>query len=127
MKNRIIILFASAVLAVTVCVFSNFYVTKSMKTLNRMRNEAIKHSEKHDFEKALSKTEEMIAFIEKRSTVLEMLTPHEDLHDLIIALNDAHISLEIEDMDDYTKAISLFEENINHLIAHESISVNNVF
>ena len=87
----------------------------------------MEYSVNGQYDEAVSITKKMLDYVKKRSGVLEMLTPHEDLHDLIVALTDAYISLRIQDMDDYEKAITLFEENIRHLISHEAVSFSNIF
>jgi len=79
MKNRILIFIISSLFCICTCCFSSLYVISSMKQLNSIREEALTFTEKGDKQNALEKTEEMISFIDKRSTVFEMMTPHEDL------------------------------------------------
>lgn len=127
MKSRVLILLISLCFALSLSVVSNRYVYRVMTELDEMRKECMQYTLSENRESALLCAREMLSVIEKNAPVLEMLTPHEDLHDLILQLNDVSVSLEINDLDDYRKAISLFEENIKHLISHESISFSNIF
>lgn len=127
MRVRVFILILFLGFAVSTAVFSNFYVHGVMNRLSDMRKEAEEHADNRNTAEALKIAEDMLSYIRKKAPVLEMLTPHEDLHDLILQLNDVCVSLSISDLDDYRKAITLLKENTEHLISHESLSFSNIF
>lgn len=127
MKTRVIILLASFLLSVSVSIFSNAYVTGSMLELQEMRNIAQRHAEGKRYAEAAQITSGMLALLREKTPVLEMLTPHEDLHALMIELCSASVSLSVNDTEEYRKSVDLLKETIDHLISHESLSFSNIF
>ena len=57
---------------------------------------------------------------------LEILTDHNDLHNVAEGITDARISLERGFLDDYYKAMALLGEGIAHIRAQEELSLANL-
>lgn len=119
-----IIIFA---LALGVCVCSYTLVKRTMGEMDDMRVEVLMLAENAEYERAEAGITAMLTKIKQKSKVLEMLTPHEDLHTLIMQLTDAKVSLSIRDMDDFDKAMSLFKEYLDHINSHEALTISNIF
>ena len=123
-RSAIIISF---ILCISLCLFSGFYIQKSMHHI---------YDEIENIENSIGKlksadindrAEKLKTYMHEKEKILEMLVPHEDLHDLGIQIADVVLSLNIEDLDDSRKAIALVKENALHLIKHESFSISNIF
>ncbi len=126
MKTRLIFVLALLIASSAVCVCSLLFVNGTMDEMEKMRIEAMNHTENGNREDAEAVVSNMLTLISSRSKVLEMLIQHNDLHDMVMQLTDAKVSLSIDDMDDFEKAMSLFFENLEHIRAHEKISLSNI-
>ncbi len=126
MKKRTIFILALLAVSVGICIFSLMFVNSTMDEMEEMRLEATKHMESGNKDDAEAVVTNMLSEISSRSKLLEMLIQHDDLHDMIMQLTDAKVSLSIDDIDDFKKAMSLFYENLEHIRAHERISLSNI-
>ncbi len=126
MKKRTIFILALLAVSVGICIFSLMFVNSTMDEMEEMRLEATKHMENGSKSDAEAVVTNMLSKISSRSKLLEMLIQHDDLHDMIMQLTDAKVSLSIDDIDDFKKAMSLFYENLEHIRAHERISLSNI-
>lgn len=126
MKKRTIFILALLAVSVGICIFSLMFVNSTMDEMEDMRLEAINHMENGSKSDAEAVVTNMLSKISSRSKLLEMLIQHDDLHDMIMQLTDAKVSLSIDDIDDFKKAMSLFYENLEHIRAHERISLSNI-
>lgn len=126
MKKRTIFILALLAVSVGICIFSLMFVNSTMDEMEEMRLEAMNHMENGSKSDAEAVVTNMLSKISSRSKLLEMLIQHDDLHDMIMQLTDAKVSLSIDDIDDFKKAMSLFYENLEHIRAHERISLSNI-
>lgn len=117
----------SFILCISLCIFSSFYIQKSMQHI---------YDEIENIENSIDKMKsadiyiragKLKTYMHEKEKILEMLVPHEDLHDLGMQIADVVLSLKIDDLDDSRKAIALVKENALHLIKHESFSLSNIF
>lgn len=125
MKVKIILVLSVTVLSLAATVFSYVYVNHTVNALDGLHEKAAESVASGNFEAAEKTLTDMLALIEKRTSILESLVPHSSVHDLKINLTDSLTSLRIRDLDDYKKAMALFTESINHLKAHEKPSLSN--
>ena len=112
--------------SVGVCLFASIFVNDTLDCMIDMRHDAMTRVENVDNAEAEAIVVNMLSLINERSKVLEMLIQHDDLHDMVMQLTDAKVSLSINDMDDFEKALSLFYENLEHIRAHEKVSLSNI-
>lgn len=126
MKTRLIVVISMLALSVSVCLFSLFYVRSTMNKMEDMRVQAVLAAEEERKEDALVLLTDIISMLKERSRVLECLTPHEDLHNLVIELTTAKKSLMIGDMDDFKQSILLIQELSEHIQDHENLTLSNI-
>lgn len=127
MRLRIMILVFAFVFSIGLCLFSNAYVENSMTEIIQKSKQMEEMLLKGDFDKASFASESLKKYIDQKSSVLESLVPHEDLHDLSVQIEDIVLTIRIQDLDDCRKALALIKENADHLIRHEAFSCGNIF
>lgn len=126
MKIRIWVVASMLVLSVAISAFSMIFVNSVMDDLDARRIEAIMNVENGMTDEAIAGITAMLTTIEEKNPVLEILTPHDDLHDMLTQLVEAKVSLTIGDMDDFDQKISLFRENLEHIRSHEALTLSNI-
>lgn len=126
MKARIIVVISMLLISVSVCLISMLYVRSAMNEMEDMRIQTVLAVEEGRKEDALVLLTDMISLLDERSRILECLTPHEDLHNLVIELTTAKKSLMIGDMDDYKQSVMLIQEFSEHIRDHESLTLSNI-
>ncbi|MBR3927838.1 MAG: DUF4363 family protein [Clostridia bacterium] len=123
---RLVIMLSSFLICICVTVFSNIYVTNAMNAIEkeaRIMEAILSEAGSGDFPFPKELENEIFRGLH----LLEILVPHEDLHDLSVQLADASISAQIGDMDDCRKALKLIMESADHLTKHESLQLGNIF
>ena len=126
MKIRIWVVASMLVLSVAISAFSMIFVNSVMDDLDARRIEAVMNVENGMTDEAIAGITAMLTMIEEKNPVLEILTPHDDLHDMLTQLVEAKVSLTIGDMDDFDQKISLFRENLEHIRSHEALTLSNI-
>ena len=126
MKTRIWVVVSMLVLSVAISAFSMIFVNSVMDDLDARRIEAVMNAESGKTADAIAGITAMLTTIEEKNAILEILTPHDDLHDMLTQLVEAKVSLSIGDMDDFDQKISLFRENIEHIRSHEALTLSNI-
>ena len=126
MKIRIWVVASMLVLSVAISAFSMIFVNSVMDDLDARRIEAVMNVENGMTDEAIAGITAMLTTIEEKNPVLEILTPHDDLHDMLTQLVEAKVSLTIGDMDDFDQKISLFRENLEHIRSHEALTLSNI-
>ena len=126
MRSRLIVVISMLVFSVLLCLTSMLYVYNVMDRADEMRLKIILLAEQKRYDEAEVELVDALTYITNVSPILEVLTPHEDLHELTNQLTDARVSLAIRDMDDFRKAVVLFRQNIEHIRAHEALSLSNI-
>lgn len=127
MKTRLITTIIILIVSIGLCTFSLFYVESVTDELDDMRLSALEFAEAERLSEAEAVLTNMLEYTKRKSPLLEMLTPHDDLHEMVMQLTDAKVSLTIQDMDDFDKAFALFQENLEHIREHEQLALSNIF
>ncbi len=115
------------VIVIGVCITAQTIVNTTLSTIDDMRLYAIKAVENGQTTEGEAMVTSMLSFISDHEPILEVFAPHDDLHDMMTELTKARVSLSINDLDDFTQAISLFYEVLNHIKTHEAIRLANIF
>ena len=126
MKARIWVVVTMLVLSIAISAVSMIFVNSVMDSLDSARIEAVLNVENGNTDEAIAKITAMLTEIEEKNPILEILTPHDDLHDMLTQLVEAKVSLTIGDMDDFDQKISLFRENVEHIRSHEALTISNI-
>lgn len=126
MKARIILVISMFILSIAMCLFSMLFVRNTMDNLDHNRIRVVMYVEQGHREEGDALLTSMLTYVSARQALLEILTPHDDLHEMVTQLTDARVSLSINDMDDFKQAIMLFQEYVEHIRTHEALTLSNI-
>ena len=126
MKQRLLIVVVMTAFSLALCLFSLFYVRISMAELAALRLTLEEQADAGQIDEAQATIARMLNEIQARGRWLEVLAPHDDLHEMRMQLTEAGTCLSIGDDDGYREAIRLFNELLDHLQTHEEPSLSNI-
>ncbi len=126
MKQRMLIVAVMTAFSLALCLFSLFYVHSAMNELTALRLTLEEQADAGQTDEAQATLARMLNEIQSRGHWLEMLAPHDDLHEMRMQLTEAGTCLSIGDDDGYREAIRLFGELLDHLKTHEEPSLSNI-
>lgn len=117
-----------AVLAVSLalCGVSMYMHFTAIDELNALCEGALKCVRNADVEGAEQQVKALRASFDDTSKALEMLSDHDELHEILSCIVDAYVALECEDMDDAYQALARMQGVLEHLRDHERISLANL-
>ena len=113
-------------LCLAVGLFSLFYVRSSMAALAELRLTLEEQADAGQTDEAQATIARMLNEIQAHGRWLEVLAPHDDLHEMRMQLTEAGTCLSIGDDDGYRESIRLFNELLDHLKTHEEPSLSNI-
>lgn len=126
MRQRLLIVVLMTVFSLALCLFSLFYVRSAMEELAVLRLTLEEQADADMRDEAQATIAQMLNVIQARGRWLEVLAPHDDLHEMRMQLTEAGTCLSIGDDDGYREAIRLFGELLEHLKTHEEPSLSNI-
>ena len=126
MKQRLVIVILMTAFSLALCLFSLFYVRSSMAALAELRLTLEEQTDAGQTDEAQATIARMLNEIQAHGRWLEVLAPHDDLHEMRMQLTEAGTCLSIGDDDGYREAIRLFNELLDHLKTHEEPSLSNI-
>lgn len=127
MRQRLLIVILMTVFSLALCLFSLFYVRSAMAELAALRLTLEEQADAGKTDEAQATIAQMLNEIQAHGRWLEVLAPHNDLHEMRMQLTEAGTCLSIGDEDGYREAIRLFNELLDHLKTHEEPSLSNIF
>ncbi len=127
MRQRLLIVILMTVFSLALCLFSLFYVRSAMAELAALRLTLEEQADAGKTDEAQATIAQMLNEIQAHGRWLEVLAPHNDLHEMRMQLTEAGTCLSIGDKDGYREAIRLFNELLDHLKTHEEPSLSNIF
>lgn len=126
MRVKLIATISVLALSIAICVFSMAFSFSRVEDMQRMATVVMEKFDKGDHDGAREALSRMAQQWEAGDSVLKMLLPHEDLHDVTIHYVEAIADLEAVDTDDFRRSMALLDESLKHLHEHESISIANL-
>lgn len=126
MKQRLVIVILMTAFSLALCLFSLFYVRGTTAELAALRLTLEEQADAGQTDEAQATIARMLNEIQARGRWLEILAPHDDLHEMRMQLTEAGTCLSIGDDDGYREAIRLFNELLDHLKTHEEPSLSNI-
>lgn len=127
MKQRLLLVIVMTAFSLALCLFSLFYVRGAMTELAALRLTLEEQADAGRTDEAQATIARMLNELETHGRWLEVLAPHDDLHEMRMQLTEAGTCLSIGDDDGYREAIRLFNELLEHLKTHEEPSLSNIF
>ena len=108
------------------CASSLFTILHTVEGMENLRMQSLQRVSEGDLEGAEEYLTKLAGHWREMTPHLEILTDHNDLHNVAEEIMDARISLERGFLDDYYKAMALLGEGIAHIRAQEELSLANL-
>ena len=109
-----------------VCASSLFTILRTVDGMETLRMQSLERAGEGDLDGAEEYLAKLAGHWREMTPRLEILTDHNDLHNVAEGITDARISLERGFLDDYYKAMALLGEGIAHIRAQEELSLANL-
>ena len=109
-----------------VCASSLFTILHTVDGMETLRMQSLERAGEGDLEGAEEYLTKLAGHWREMTPRLEILTDHNDLHNVAEGITDARISLERGFLDDYYQAMALLGEGIAHIRAQEELSLANL-
>lgn len=127
MRRTLIALIAVVAVAVTLCAFSQAQVRKTAEEMDLLRVRAAELVRAGDDARAMECLTDFAMRWQKSTPLLEMLTSHDDLHEVAAQLVDAQVCLENGDMDDCLRTLAQLGEALRHIEDMEALTLSNLY
>ena len=127
MRVKLIATISVLVLSIAICAVSTWFVYDQIDEMDRLTAIVLEQFDAGNREGAREALAQMATAWEKAGPILRSLTPHEDLHSVIIQYVEASTNLESDDDSDFMRSVSLLVESLKHLREHEALSWSNLF
>jgi hypothetical protein len=95
--------------------------------MERIRAIAFEAARRGDYAAAGKAVDALEKEFKERSKWLELLGPHDDLHEIYLQIVDAKVCIELEKRDDVHQALVHLKEVLQHVRDHESFSMTNLY
>lgn len=126
MKGTLISMLAVAALVGAVCVFSLLMIGHVAGEMEEMRVSVLDRIDAGDREGAREELGRMKEMWGRHEDVLAVLASHDDLHEITELIIESAAHLDAGDPDDFTRAMALLGEAIEHLHREEKPSLSNI-
>ena len=126
MKRAIFTSVVLLALATLVCVGSSFLIRNSLDRMSDLHEQVLACTDADDKAGALDALGQTAEYWEKCGYWMEMLTSHEDLHNVREQIVSAKALLENDDIAQYQQCMALLREALDHIRRHESMNLSNV-
>lgn len=126
MRAMFVAMCAVLILALGTCTISMRLQFRMLDALEKQCGGAISCVLDDDIAGAMEYVQHMKLTVEKSTRFMEMVASHDQLHEALGNITDAQVALECEDMDDAYQALAELEGVIDHMRAHETLSLENI-
>ena len=113
--------------AVGLCILSMMMHCDALDELDGFCRKAMMAVKEEDVSQAMEYVDNMDKCFEKREMPLEFVANHDLLHEVRSSIVDARIALECKDLDDAWQALERLMGSTDHMRAHESFSMSNLY
>ena len=126
MRSTLISMLAVLLLAVGICLVSVTLTGRITDEIEDMRAGVLRLTEEGNMEEAHALLGRMAEEWEARERLLEVLAPHESLHEITCLIIESEANLTAGDPDDFNRSMSLMGEALHHLYLEELPRLTNI-
>lgn len=126
MRFKLIATGVVMLLVISLCTVSLIFINRTTKEMDDIRIAGLEFADQNDILGAKEQLVKLSAHWSRVEGALEVLTSHDDLHNVTMQLVEASVALECGHMDDFHKAMALLGEAIEHIYHQEQISISNI-
>ena len=118
----------TAVLALTVCVclFSVNFITDVCGDMEKVQEAVMDYAENGQAERAHGELQYMAQIWKRHEDVMEMLVPHESIHEITDLLIQAEACLKAGDTDDFFESMAHLRKALRHMQEDERLHLSNI-
>ncbi len=127
MRSTLIALIVVVALAVALCAVSPAQVRNVTEERDILRVQAAELARTGDNMGAMECLTSFASRWQSATPLLEMLTSHDDLHEVAAQLVDAQVCLENGDLDDCFRALAQLGEALRHIQDMEALTLSNLY
>lgn len=127
MRATFISMCAVLIASLALCGMSMYLHFSAIDAMNALCNDALKYVRDDDVESAKRQVKALYESFDDTSSMLEMLSDHDELHEILNCIVDARVALECEDVDDAYQALARMQGVLGHLRDYESMSLANLY
>ena len=127
MRSTLIALIVVVVVAVALCALSQAQVYNVTEEMDLLRVEAAELARAGDNMGAMESLTRLASRWKSATPLLEMLTSHDDLHEVASELVDAQVCLENGDLDDCFRSLAQLGEALHHIQDMEALTFSNLY
>ena len=127
MRLTVISTLIFAVCTLLVCFLSLQFIKSTALEVEQLRLQTVADVRADRPESALEDIRALEKYWENRSRTLELLIPHDDLHEIASYISDARICLEVEDIDDFLRSSEQLKAAVGHISSIQAISIGNIY
>lgn len=127
MRKTAITLGVVLLVSMMICTASLLTVQKSMDHIDDLRVKSYQQAASGDAKGAMETLVTIASHWEKALPLLEVLSSHDDMHDVSKAIIDAQICLEFGEMDDCCRTLRLMGETLEHIRNMEAMRMSNLY
>lgn len=126
MRRTFISMMIVLILSVCVCIFDVLLIGHVTTEIDTMRVEVLQMVEAGDLDGARERLAQLAEMWSRHESTLEIIAPHEDLHNITELIIEGDANLEAFDQDDFNRSMALLGEAIDHLYSEERLTLSNV-
>ena len=114
-------------LALLVCFFSLVFISSTIGEIERMRVETLEYAADGRIPEARERLVQLAVHWARRSALLEMISSHDDMHEVASAIRDAQVCLEMMDMDDLLRVLEQLGMALEHIGSVQQVRWRNLY
>lgn len=127
MRATFISMCAVLIASLALCGVSMYAHFTAIDEMNGLCQGALECVKVDDVEGARRQVKALRESFGDTSAMLELLSDHDELHEVLNCIVDARVALECEDVDDAYQALARMQGVLEHLRDHESMSFANLY
>ena len=127
MRSTLIALIVVVAVAISLCALSQAQVRVVTEEMDLLRVEAAELARAGDNMGAMECLTRFASRWQSVTPLLEMLTSHDDLHEVASELVDAQVCLENGDLDDCFRSLAQLGEALRHIQDMEALTLSNLY
>ena len=127
MKKTLIAMLAVLAICVLTCLWSLLTLRQACLSADEARLRVLERYETGELSGAREELSGLAAQWNRKKRLLEAISPHEGLHEMIVRLIEADAALRAGDLDDFEIAMALMGETLRHICEEERLTLENLF
>lgn len=127
MRTQMTMAIVVTIVSVALCFASVAYIDEATDELSDLAMQLMDYAEAEDYAHASETLVIMANQWARHRPILEMISDHEDLHNVTEQLVESQVHLKYEHANDFYQSMALLDESLRHIRDSERFSIANIF